>query len=382
MNRTCFTSVISSVGVALTLVSHGQDRVDHNAGDASASERKSGSLIAAAPMSHTRIAHTATELPDGRVLVVGGFLEKGSARAAEIYETDAGRFASLPPMLTTRHSHTATLLPNGKVLIAGGYGEGTAPLATAEVFDPKTNSFAPAGSLIAARAGHVAALLKNGKVLLAGGVGPDWHFLSSAELYDPVTGKFLPTGNMTVARESHVAVRLLNERVLIIGGHRDRRENIKLYASAETYDPDNGIFVRVGDMSVRRHKHDAVLLSDGRVLVTGGSDERDNRGAYDSSEFFDPNTGTFSTGPQMKLSRYKHAGSSLLLSSGLVLISGGASQPEIYDPRLNAFTLVAGESRLAGHFSATAPLRGGGAFISGGYGNAADAQSAAWLYRP
>jgi hypothetical protein len=285
-------------------------------------------------------------------------------------------------MITTRHSHTATLLQDGRVLIAGGYGEGTATLATAEVFDPATNSFASTGSLLAARADHVAVLLQNGKVLVAGGLGPGWDFLSSAELYDPATGRFSPTGSMTVARESHVAVRLLDGRALIVGGHRGRRADITIYASAEVYDPATGAFSRVGDMRIRRHKHDAALLPDGQVLITGGSDERDDRGVFDSSELFDPKTGIFSAGPTMNLGRYKHAGSSLLLPSGLVLIAGGAPQAETYDPRTRRFSLVAGEARMAGQFSAVAHLNTGGALITGGYGNGGGPRLSAWLYRP
>jgi hypothetical protein len=382
MKRTWSAGAIMSLGIVLSLAAGGLARVGHNAGEASASKRSSsGLLVSAAAMSTARVAHTATALPDGRVLVAGGFSEEGSARGAEVYESDAGRFTALPSMIARRHSHTATLLPDGKVLIAGGYGEGTATLSTAEVFDPSTNSFAPTGSLLAARAGHVAVLIENGKVLIAGGLGPGWHFLSSAELYDPATGGFSRTGSMTVARESHVAVRLLDGRVLIAGGHRDRRAAITLYRSAETYDLTTGVFSRVGDMGIRRHKHDAVLLLNGKVLITGGSDERDNRGVYDSSELFDPKTGTFTAGPRMKLGRYKHAQSNLVLPSGLVLIAGGAPQAEIYDPRSRAFVLVAGEARMAGHFSAVALLKSGGALITGGYGNGGGARSAAWLYR-
>src|SRR4030095_10867084 len=172
MKRTCLAIAILSVGVASSLAARGQGRVGHDAGEASASERSSvGSLVPAPAMSAGRIAHSATALPDGRVLVAGGFLEKGSTRGAEIYDSDAGRFSPLPAMLATRHSHTATLLPDGNVLIAGGYGEGTTTLAAAEVFDPNTNSFVPTGSLVAARAGHVAALLNNGRVRIAGRPG-------------------------------------------------------------------------------------------------------------------------------------------------------------------------------------------------------------------
>ena len=345
-------------------------------------QRSEGLLVAAPAMSVNRAAHTATALRDGRVLVAGGFTDTGSANGAEVYASEAGRFSSLPPMLTTRHSHTATRLPDGKVLVAGGYGEGTTTLATAEVFDPATNTFAATGSLMAARAGHVAVLLGTGKVLLTGGLGPGWTILSSAELYDPATGRFSATGGLTVARESHVAVSLRDGRVLIAGGHNGRRGNLTILASAEIYEPATGVFSRANDMGVRRHKHDGVLLPSGEVLITGGSDERDDRGVYTSSELFNPTTGAFALGPAMRLGRYKHAGSSLALPSGLVLVAGGAPQAELYDPRGNAFVLVPGEPRMAGQFSAVASLENGGALITGGYGNGGGPRSAAWLYRP
>ncbi len=340
-------------------------------------------LYAAAPMSAARMAHTATLLPDGRVLVAGGFTSEGSAaQSAEVFESGTGCFSPLPRMVTVRHSHTATVLPNGKVLIVGGYDRGSTTTAAAELFDPTTDTFTPTGSLLAARAGHVAVLLGDGKVLIAGGVGPGWSFLATAELYDPATGRFSPTSNMTVARESHIAVRLQDGRVLIAGGHRDRRAAITLYASAETYDPVSGSFRRVGDMRVRRHKHDAVLLLDGRVLITGGADERDSDGVYDTTELFEPMSGTFTAGPTMKRPRYKHNGSSVLLPHGAVLIAGGAPQAETYDPISRTFTIVDGDARMAGQFSAVASLRNGGALITGGYGNGTGPRASTWVYRP
>lgn len=357
-------------------------RADRAVGNGGSEQSAAGTLVQAAAMGVERAAQTATALPDGRVLVVGGFAQKGSAQGAEAFVPGSGRFLPLGPMVIKRHSHTATLLPDGRVLIAGGYGESTTTLGGAELFDPATDTFAPTGSLLQPRAGHVAVLLDNGKVLVAGGLGAGWNFLSSAELYDPVSGRFLAAGMMTAARESHVAVLLPDGRVLIAGGHRGRRQRLTIQASAEIYDPATGTFSRVGDMGVRRHKHDAVLLPDGQVLVTGGSDEHDDHGSYDSTELFVPATGRFTEGPRMKLRRFKHAGSSLALPGGLVLIAGGAPQAEIYDPRTRTFSMVSGEARLAGHFSAAALLPSGGALITGGYGNGGGPRSSAWLYRP
>ncbi len=345
-------------------------------------QRADGRLVAAPSMSANRSAHTATALRDSRVLVAGGFTEQASGSGAEVFDSRTHRFSSLPPMLTTRHSHTATLLPDGRVLLAGGYGEGSTTLASAEVFDPATNTFAATGSLRAARADHVAVLLSSGKVLVAGGLGPGWTFLETAELYDPATGRFSSTGSMSVARESHVAVRLEDDRVLITGGHNGRRRDLTLLTSTELYEVETGVFRRAGDMMVRRHKHDGVLLPSGQVLISGGSDERDSRGVYRSTELFDPRSETFSLGPQMRLGRYKHAGSSVLLPSGLVLVAGGAPQAELYDPRRNAFVLVPGESPMAGQFSAVAGLQHGGVLITGGYGDGSGPQSAAWVFKP
>ncbi|MCC7001754.1 MAG: hypothetical protein IT357_06335 [Gemmatimonadaceae bacterium] len=340
-----------------------------------------GTLSMAVPMSAARSSHTATALGDGRILVAGGFIAAGSPLGAEVYDPATERFTPLPPMRHTRHSHTATLLPDGRVLLAGGYAAG-GTTSTVELFDPKSNTFVSAGALVGARADHIAVLLDNGKVLFAGGLGPDWDFLETAELYDPATGRSTATGPMSVERESHVGVKLRDGRVLIVGGHRDRGAAVTLYASAELYDPRSGRFTPTGAMTVRRHKHAGVLLPDGRVLITGGSDERDNRGVYDSSELYDPQRGTFMTGPSMRLGRYKHSGSMVLLADGRVLLGGGAPQAEVYDPRADVFTLVDGAPRMAGQFSAVARTADGGALIVGGYGNGTGPRAEAWRYRP
>jgi hypothetical protein len=286
-------------------------------------------------------------------------------------------------MAAKRCCHTATRLPDGRVLIAGGF-DGRY-LSSAEIYDPGTGQFSPTGSLTTPRMDHVAVLLDTGQVLLAGGVGTGWTFLASAELYDPASGTFTPTGALTTARESHTATRLLDGRVLITGGHQGRHAALVVYDSAELYDPSTGVFTPTGHMTLRRHKHDAVLLADGRVLITGGSDERDDLNAYASAELYDPSTGALSPAGDMPSIRYKHIGTSLRLKDGRVLIAGGARQAVIYDPLRGAFNSVPGDlgsAALSRLFSTATLLPNGQVLITGGYGLGQQVSAQAWLYLP
>ncbi|MGH7601828.1 MAG: Kelch repeat-containing protein, partial [bacterium] len=291
-------------------------------------------------MSTARAAHTATLLPNGKVLIAGGFANSTYYATAEIYDPDSKTFTPTSTMNATRANHGATLLPNGKVFIVGGYSTaGGGDLASAEVYDPATGRFTPTGPMSMAREGGGAILLKNGKVFVAGG---GLAGTPSAELYDPATGSFAPAGSMTTARTAHTMTMLQDGRILICGGHHGRRSTIVIHASAEIYNPTTDTFTATGDMTTRRHKQDAALLPNGQVLINGGSDERDDQGAYASAEIYNPATGAFRAIGKMPTIRYKHPGTSILLPSGKALLAGGASNAVIYDPVNNTFIAVAG----------------------------------------
>lgn len=344
-----------------------------------------GSIQSTTAMFSARAVHAATLLLDGDVLITGGFGNgnDGYSKTAELYNPADGKFSLTGNMTIRRCCHTATRLADGRVLIAGGFNGDY--LAGAEIYDPSTGRFSPTGSLKVARMDHVAMLLDNGKVLLAGGVGNDWDFLASAELYDPSTGLFTRTGDMNVARESHTITKLTDGRVLITGGHRGRHAEIIIYSSAEIYDLASGSFSEAGDMLVRRHKHDAVLLADGRVLIAGGSDENDDRGAYTSAEIYDPASGEFSQAADMPSIRYKHIGTSLLLKNGNILIAGGARNAVIYNEMSNSFSTVPGDlgtNSLSRLFSTATLLMDGRVLITGGYGIDQDVSAQAWIYQP
>lgn len=339
-----------------------------------------GTVSAVGEMTARRAAHTATLLADGRVLIAGGFLGDGaSLSSTELFDAATGRFSPAPSMGHARVSHTATRLRDGRILIAGGYSGDY--LSSAEIYDPATNRFLPAGPMTMARSGHTATLLNSGKVLIIGGTGTNWAFLPYAELFDPRTGRFEATGGMRTARESHTATILRDGRVFVAGGHMGRRPSVVVHASAEIYDPASGAFAPAGTMTRVRHKHEAILLSDGRVLIAGGADQRDGRGAYVSAEIYDPVTGRYTVTGDMNIARYKLQGTSVLLKGGKVLFAGGADRAEIFDPVTGTFSVVPGSLGTNRLFATATLLADGRVLIAGGYDDANAASSRAWTYR-
>ena len=166
----------------------------------------------------------------------------------------ANTWSSTGSLSTARWFHTATLLPNGKVLVAGGLNDGTGPLSSAELYDPAKGSWGTTGSLGTARREHTATLLPNGKVLVVGGYNGE--FLSSAELYDAATGSWSSTGSLGTPRWFHTATLLPNGKVLVVGGGNSSGP----LSSAELYDPATGSWSNTGSLGTAREQHTATLL--------------------------------------------------------------------------------------------------------------------------
>jgi hypothetical protein len=334
-----------------------------------------------------RFSHTATLLEGDRVLIAGGMERNGVwLDSGEVFDDATGRFIATARMSSRRAGAMAVALPDGKALIAGGSDGSDRNLVSAEIYDPQTNSFSMTGSMNAPRAHGVAIFLPRiKKVLIIGGAATgDDNDHASAELYDPATERFSQTGSMHVPRAYFNAVLLRDGRVLVMGGMSSDFPNPNIQASAEIYDPALGRFLPAGPMNVPRFKHGAALLPDGKVIVVGGQTGSSFGERLASTEIFDPATGKFQHGPQMKLARYKLLNSVTRLKDGRILVGGGANQPEVYDPSANAFTLVTGPQLDGFLFSTATTLSDGKALLVNGYGShpTAGAVREAWMWEP
>jgi len=149
------------------------------------------------------VAHTATRLLDGKVLVVGGACGSGVAgirSEVDVYNPADTTWVATTTLPQTREAHTATRLPDGRILVVGGDNGEVPRYTSALIFNPENGIWDPAPSLAAGRRGHTATLLKDNAVLVVGGWGNDASALASVELYQEVipdspTVTLTPTDN-------------------------------------------------------------------------------------------------------------------------------------------------------------------------------------------
>ena len=159
-----------------------------------------------------------TLLPNGKVLAVGGETNGPSASfvaSVELYDPVAGTWAITNALNSLRFQHTATLLPNGKVLVTGGHGTNSY-LASAEQYDPATGLWTIIGNLNTARAIHTATLLAGGRLLVVGG----WQlgYLASRRAVRSGQRDLDRDRPAQQGADCHTATLLPNAKVLLAGG--------------------------------------------------------------------------------------------------------------------------------------------------------------------
>ena len=348
---------------------------------------KTGTWTMTSPLNLARYAHTATLLPNGKVLVVGGEHNTGgswsSLDVAELYDPAAGVWTIAAPMSSGRSYHTSTMLPNGKVLIAAGMNDDAGFLNLAELYDPATGTWTPTGVLSDMRAFHTATLLANGRVLIVGGGQccggfGGWVPMAGTELYDPASGTWTQTGMLNQERIAPAVSLLQNGRVLAAGG--GSYLGLPIY-SAEEYDPATGKWLSTGELIASREDHTATALPDGRVLVTGGY----GLGTLTSGEVYDPaRGGTWAPTGSLSIPRTYHA--TTLMTNGQVLVTGGwyngtnTSATEHYDP-ITGNWIDSGQMNTPRENHTATLLNDGQVLVAGGWSDGSY-EASAELYDP
>jgi hypothetical protein len=389
------------------------------------------------------VDHVAVPLPDGSVLVAGGATKEallgadqpGAIARAWRFDPLTETFSEIASMTAARVHHTATLLPDGKVLIAGGtdrlspFGEFNFECpnvgeercrrcvgnTTAELFDPASNSFSEL-TMPEPRACHAATLLADGSVLLSGGGGEgilDGGGTAANELGTPLDtivryhdGVFTPLETkLHSARYGHIAIlepqlnRLLvafgRDKTTFVGssGETEAAELLDVEQLLSASPPAEGVPVPVlcpddegggeggagggaatGDCDVGRTLPAAVLTRSGRALIAGGqgkvADSNVENDPLDTVSLFDFQAGEFVPTTALIAPMFKPV--LVMLPTGDVLSLGQTIPLALYrDTEVSFSSTLAMSGPRTNHASIT--LRDGTQRIFGGFGTVSDA---------
>lgn len=272
---------------------------------------------------------------------------------AELYNPSTGTWTSTGSLNTPRINAASVLLNNGYVLVAGGEnivsGVPT-PLATAELYNPTTNLWTlTTGSMSSPNFNGTLTLLANGKALMAGGediASGVTYSETVTTLFNPATGTWTVTTNaLPNGAAGATATALANGEVVLIGGESIVSGITTAIADVQIYDPSvgaNGTWtVSAATLPTAEYAGSAALLSNGKVLFAGGETVASGVVTPLSTAYlFDPSTSTVTATGSLSASRY-NAGATVL-SNGTVLVAGGTgelngqlttlSSAEIYNP--------------------------------------------------
>jgi len=328
----------------------------------------------AAPMNVARSFSAFATLPNGSLLVAGGFagaVANSSLSSAELYNPNTNKWTMITPMHVGRAGALAATLNSGKVLVTGGLGN-KGVLTSCELYDPVTNTWTMTGNMSQPRFDHQIVLLNDGRVFVAGG---DFGGTENnvTETYNPSSGAWTTDAPQSLARADMIAVKLPIGNVLVAGGHTSKVDTLL----SEIYNPVANNWTLTGPLNTPHGDAGGVLLNNNSVLIAGGYttyNDADNTIQYlYTSEIFNVTTNSWKMTGDMNYPRGESGLNIVRLGNGKVLIPGGNYQPEtgqstteLYNPATGTWSMAGTMSVARGSGAMSVLLTNGKALAFGG----------------
>lgn len=323
-------------------------------------------------MTTARQAFGICTLDNGKILVAGGHAEPSTTLAlCEIYDPVAKTWSATGSLNTARELTYIVRLDSGLFMAVGG-GYSTA----CELYDPAAGTWSNTGSFSTPRWAPGVYKLANGKVLIAGGYGMDGQAIASCELYDPTATTWSATGSMP-QRTSIASYCLLGDgSPIIIGGSTDDTGLAGPVAAVQKYSVSGGTWSSLAPIPIATwwdFSSSAILLNNGKVMVTGGWQLTAK--AIPTTLIYDPTGDSWTPSGDMNFARFDHQVWGL--SNGTILVAGGTIdgappnnpiQSEVWDPNTGIWTVSANlntgryeAGTSLNNFAGTTPVIIGGA---------------------
>ncbi len=315
------------------------------------------SAVTAASMQTARAYHSASRLPDGRVIVAGGVGSSGSILGSvEIFS--AGSWSAGPALSVPREHARATELADGRVLVSGGYSP-IGSTAVAEIYDPIQNAWT-SSIMILDRYSHSATTLNDGRVLVCGGINSAIDRVASCEVFNPKTDVWTSVASMSTPRQSPAMTVLGDGRVLVVAGY-----NTDYLDSAELYDPTTDVWTPAASLPDQRYGASMVTLADGSALLVGGVSHFGSLANY----YYSPSANEWTSAGSLSSPRDYETDSIFKLPGGRFIAAGNKGSPtstiaDVFDPATGLWTPIGAQGAVVD--PACAPLIGGDLLVTGG----------------
>lgn len=270
--------------------------------------------LALPPLPAPREDAAAVNLPDGRVLLIGGRdAQRPDLASTVFWEPATRRFREGPPLLVARSRPVAVTLADGAVLVLGSDFDDDLERGTrAELLRPGASAWEPAGQTV--RIFHPGPVCVTGnRVLIAGGrdngmgfaIVDGVHFAppldQATEVWDRDRLAWRTASELTASRDEPQGVTLSDGRILVVGGWNQGQA----LASAEVWNPETERWSPAGELSLPRSGFTLTALPGGGAAVSGGI-AGDSHEETRAVELLDPMRGTWSPGPALSRPRAGH----------------------------------------------------------------------------
>lgn len=315
-------------------------------------------FVPAGDMTTDRMHHLAVPLPSGRIFVVGGRSQSGGSAlplsSTDIFDPLTATWMSGPMAASSREGASATTLDDGRVLVVDDLPVG----ASTEIFDEVLSGWTTPTQPTKPRFNHTATKLVDGRVLVAGGFPP---IGKDAEVYEPIEDTWTPTGPTPIERAGALSVLLDSGEVLVFGSSatsevpfsdayspatnswttraapeysHQRTTPVRAsdgqvvvtsggpaYVEVESYNYIDDTWAPLPPTQLGRAFSPCVFLPDGRLMTFADDDLGGLTQLFGTTEIFDPETQSWSSGPP--LSGKRTIVTANLLKDGRVLVAGG-----------------------------------------------------------